>query len=106
MRRAVSLAQAGKTVAVVCSGDAGIYGMTGLVGEIMQQQGCPTRFEIEVIPGVPSLCATAVLLGAPVMHYFASISLSDRLTPWRVIGMRLCMAAKGDFVIALLNPKK
>jgi len=105
MKRAVSLAQAGKTVAVVCSGDAGIYGMTGLVGEIMQQQGCPTEFEIEVIPGVPSLCATAALLGAPVMHDFASISLSDRLTPWRVIAQRLRMAAKGDFVIALLNPK-
>jgi len=105
MKKAVSLAEEGKTVAVVCSGDAGIYGMAGLVGEIMQQQGSPTRLEIEVIPGVPSLCAAAALLGAPVMHDFASISLSDRLTPWRVIGMRLRMAAKGDFVIALHNPK-
>ena len=105
MKRAVSLAEEGKTVAVVCSGDAGIYGMAGLVGEIMRQQGCPAKFETEVIPGVPSLCATAALLGAPVMHDFASISLSDRLTPWRVIGMRLRMAAKGDFVIALHNPK-
>lgn len=105
MKRAVSLAEEGKTVAVVCSGDAGIYGMAGLVGEIMQQQGCPTKFEIEVIPGVPSLCAAAALLGAPIMHDFASISLSDRLTPWRVIALRLRMAAKGDFVIVLHNPK-
>ncbi len=105
MKRAVGLAKEGKTVAVVCSGDAGIYGMTGLVGEIMQQQGCPNKFEIEVIPGVPFLCATASLLGAPVMHDFASISLSDRLTPWRVIAQRLRMAAKGDFVITILNPK-
>lgn len=105
MKRAVSLAEEGKTVAVVCGGDAGIYGMAGLVGEIMQQQGYPTKLEIEVIPGVPSLCATAALLGAPVMHDFASISLSDRLTPWRVIAQRLRMAAKGDFVIALHNPK-
>ncbi|MBT9148669.1 MAG: precorrin-3B C(17)-methyltransferase [Dehalococcoidia bacterium] len=105
MKRAVSLAEDGKTVAVVCSGDAGIYGMAGLVGEIMQQQRCPAKFEIEVIPGVPSLCAAASLLGAPIMHDFASISLSDRLTPWRVIALRLRMAAKGDFVIALHNPK-
>jgi len=105
MKRAVSLAEEGKTVAVVCSGDAGIYGMAGLVGEIMQQQGDSAKFEIEVIPGVPSLCATAALLGAPIMHDFAAISLSDRLTPWRVIALRLRMAAEGDFVIALHNPK-
>jgi len=105
MKRAVGLAEEGKTVAVVCSGDAGIYGMSGLVGEIVQQLGRPIKFEMEVIPGVPSLCATAALLGAPIMHDFAAISLSDRLTPWRVIALRLRMAAEGDFVIALHNPK-
>jgi cobalt-precorrin 5A hydrolase/precorrin-3B C17-methyltransferase len=105
MKKAISLAEEGKTVAVVSSGDAGIYGMAGLVGEIVQQQGFPTKFEIEVIPGVPSLCATATLLGAPIMHDFASISLSDRLIPWRVVARRLRMAAKGDFVIVLYNPK-
>ena len=105
MRRAVSLAAEGKTVAVVCGGDAGIYGMTGLVGEIVHQQGYPTKFEIEVIPGVPSLCAAAARLGAPIMHDFASVSLSDRLVPWRVIALRLRMVAKGNFVIVLHNPK-
>ncbi len=105
MKRAVGLAEEGKTVAVVCSGDAGIYGMAGLVGEILPQLGDSTKFEIEVIPGVPSLCATAALLGAPIMHDFAAISLSDRLTPWQVIALRLRMAAEGDFVIALHNPK-
>jgi len=105
MKRAASLAEEGKTVAVVCSGDAGIYGMAGLVGEIIQQQGCSTKFEIEVIPGVPSLCATAALLGAPIMHDFASISLSDYLIPWTDIARRLRLAAQGDFVIALYNPK-
>ena len=105
MKRAVSLAAEGQTVAVVCSGDAGIYSMAGLVGEIAQQQGYSTRFEIEVIPGVPSLCTAAALLGAPITHDFASISLSDRLIPWRVIALRLRMAAKGDFVIVLHNPK-
>ena len=105
MKRAVSLAEEGKTVAVVCSGDAGIYGMAGLVGEIMQQQGCPTKFEIEVIPGVPSLCAAAALLGAPMMGDFASISLSDYLTPWTDIAKRLELAAQGDFVIVIYNPR-
>jgi precorrin-3B C17-methyltransferase len=105
MKRAVSLAEEGKTVAVVCSGDAGIYGMAGLVGEIMQQQGCPTKFEIEVIPGVPSLCAAAALLGAPMMSDFASISLSDYLTPWTDIAKRLELAAQGDFVIVIYNPR-
>jgi len=105
MKIAVGLAGEGETVAVVCSGDAGIYGMAGLVGEILPQQGNSTKFETEVIPGVPSLCATAALLGAPIMHDFAAISLSDRLTPWRLIALRLRMAAEGDFVIALHNPK-
>ncbi len=105
MKRAVSLAEEGKTVAVVCSGDAGVYGMAGLVGEIVQQQGCPTKFEIEVIPGVPSLCAAAALLGAPMMGDFASISLSDYLTPWTDIAKRLELAAQGDFVIVIYNPR-
>jgi len=105
MKRAVSLAEEGKTVAVVCSGDAGIYGMAGLVGEIVNQQGYHPRFEIEVIPGVPSLCAAAALLGAPMMGDFASISLSDYLIPWTDIAQRLELAAQGDFVIVIYNPR-
>ncbi|MCL0070222.1 precorrin-3B C(17)-methyltransferase [Dehalococcoidia bacterium] len=105
MKRAISLAEEGKTVAVVCGGDAGIYGMAGLVGEIVHEQGCSASFDMEVIPGVPSLAAVAALLGAPLTHDFASISLSDYLTPWTEIARRLELAAQGDFVLVIYNPK-
>jgi len=105
MKTAISLAAEGQRVAVVCGGDAGIYSTAGLVGEIVQQQGCAAGFGIEVIPGVPSLCAAAALLGAPMTHDFAAISLSDRLVSWQIIARRLHMAAEGDFVIVLHNPK-
>jgi len=105
MKKAISLAEEGKAVAVVCGGDAGIYGMAGLVGEIVHQQGVPAAFEMEVIPGVPSLAAVAALLGAPLTHDFASISLSDYLIPWTEIIRRLELAAQGDFVLVIYNPK-
>jgi precorrin-3B C17-methyltransferase len=101
-------------VALVSSGDAGIYGMAGLVLEICAAQGLqvgppeqagPVDLHLEVIPGVPALAAGAALLGAPLMHDFAAISLSDLLTPWETIEKRLDLAAQGDLVIVLYNPK-
>ncbi len=111
---AVDLALAGRRVALVSSGDAGIYGMAGLALEVCRARalrvGPPETLEavdlyLEVIPGVPALAAGAARLGAPLMHDFAAISLSDLLTPWEVIEKRLQAAAQGDFVIVLYNPK-
>ncbi|OGP18672.1 MAG: precorrin-3B C(17)-methyltransferase [Deltaproteobacteria bacterium GWC2_55_46] len=102
--RAVEVARGGKTVAVVSSGDAGIYGMAGLVFELMAASGSDD-VKVEVIPGVPAFVSAASLLGAPLMHDFASISLSDLLTDWPVIQERVEAAAKADFVILLYNPK-
>ena len=111
---AIDRALAGDRVALVSSGDAGIYGMAGLVLEICAARGLKVSppdaaaevdFHLEVIPGVPALAAGAALLGAPLMHDFASISLSDLLTPWETIQKRLELAAQGDFVIVLYNPK-
>ncbi len=102
--RAVELANAGKIVAVVSSGDAGIYGMAGLVFELLAASG-DDNMKVEVIPGVPAFVAAASILGAPLMHDFASISLSDLLTDWPIIEKRLEAAAMADFVIILYNPK-
>jgi len=111
-QKAIELALQGKKVAVVSSGDAGIYGMAGLVFELLRVQNSEVKDQrktdhltIQVIPGVPAFCAAASLLGAPLMHDFASISLSDLLTPWEIIKKRLKMASEGDFVIILYNPK-
>jgi len=113
-RAAIERAKGGARVALVSSGDAGIYGMAGLVLEICAAQGlkvgppeaaAEVDFFLEVIPGVPALGAAAALLGAPLMHDFAAISLSDLLTPWETIEKRLKMVAQGDFVIVLYNPK-
>ena len=104
-RRAVELASEGKTVAVVSSGDPGIYGMAGLVLELAQQVADTKRPEVKVIPGISAVGASAAVLGAPLMHDFAVISLSDLLTPWEVIVKRLEAAAASDFVVALYNPK-
>ncbi|MBI5969818.1 MAG: precorrin-3B C(17)-methyltransferase [Deltaproteobacteria bacterium] len=101
--KAIALAREGKTVAMVSSGDAGIYGMAGLVMQVAMRRGEPVP--IEVIPGVPSFVSAAAILGAPLMHDFASISLSDLLTDWEKIEGRLLAAAKADFVIVLYNPK-
>lgn len=104
VNRAISLVGEGKTVAIVCGGDAGIYGMAGLVGEVLGGQPGNT-IDVEVVPGVPALTAAAALLGAPLMNDFATISLSDYLVPWSDIRKRLEMAAQADFVIVLQNPK-
>jgi len=111
---AIDRALAGDRVALVSSGDAGIYGMAGLVLEICAARqlkvGPPegdaeVDFYLEMIPGVPALAAGAALLGAPLMHDFAAVSLSDLLTPWESILRRLELAAQGDFVIVIYNPK-
>ncbi len=102
--KALEYARSGKTVAVVCSGDAGIYGMAGLIFQLsMNEGGTPVR--IEVVPGIPAFVSAAAILGAPLMHDFASISLSDLLTDWDLIEKRVKAAAEADFVIALYNPK-
>lgn len=98
---AMDEAMKGSTVAMVCSGDAGIYGMAGLLYEM--GQGYP-EVELEVVPGITAANGGAAVLGAPLMHDFAVISLSDLLTPWEKIEKRLRMAAAGDFVICLYNP--
>ena len=111
---ALDRASAGQRVALVSSGDAGIYGMAGLVLEMCAAQGlnvgppedaAEVDLYLEVIPGVPALAAGAALLGAPLMHDFVAISLSDLLTPWETIVRRLELAAQGDFVTVLYNPK-
>lgn len=98
---ALDEAAGGKTVAMVCSGDPGVYGMAGLLYELAA--GYPA-VEIEVVPGVSAAQSGAAVLGAPLMHDFAVISLSDLLTPWQVIEKRLQCAGAGDFVICLYNP--
>ncbi len=100
-RHALALADEGQTVAVVCSGDAGVYGMAGLVLELSEEY---PNVEIEIVPGVTAALAGAGLLGAPLTHDFAVISLSDILTPWELIEKRLCCASMGDFCVALYNP--
>ena len=102
---ALSLAQAGLTVALVSSGDSGIYGMAGLALELWLQQPPQDRPRFEVHPGLSALQLAAARAGAPLMHDFCTISLSDRLTPWAVIERRLRAAAAGDFVVALYNPR-
>ncbi len=105
-QKAVDLALDGSSVAVISGGDPGIYAMAGLVFEVLRQRNGATSLpEVEVIPGISALNAAAARLGAPLMHDFASISLSDRLTEWETIEKRLDAAAMADFVIVLYNPK-
>ena len=105
-KMAVSEAAQGHNTVVVSSGDAGVYGMAGLVLELVLQQPQESRPEFGgVIAGVSAVNAAASVLGAPLMHDFAVISLSDLLTPWETIEKRIEMAAQGDFVTALYNPK-
>ncbi|MEB3283565.1 MAG: precorrin-3B C(17)-methyltransferase [Lyngbya sp.] len=103
--RAIFLAQWGLTVAVVSSGDCGIYGMAGLVFEQLRAQGWQGQPGVQVFPGISALQAAASRVGAPLMHDFCAISLSDLLTPWEVIEKRLKAAAMADFVCALYNPR-
>ena len=98
---ALGLAREGKNVAMVCSGDSGIYGMAALIYELRGESPDP---EIQVIPGLTAACSGAALLGAPLTHDFAVISLSDRLTPWEKIEKRLENAAQADLSIVLYNP--
>lgn len=98
---ALNAADAGKTTAVVCSGDAGVYGMAGILMELGEAY---PAVEIQVIPGVSAALSGSALLGAPLGHDFAVISLSDLLTPWEKIEKRLAGAAMADFVICLYNP--
>ena len=100
-RAALELAAAGKTVALVCSGDAGVYGMAAPVLELAKN--FPDAV-IEVVPGVTAALSGAAVLGAPLGHDFCIISLSDLLTPWETIERRLRAAAAGDFVLCLYNP--
>ena len=100
-RAAVEAAVSGRDVAMVCSGDSGIYGMAGLIYEVAQEY---PPIEIEVVPGITAACGGAAVLGAPLTHDFAVASLSDLLTPWGKIALRLECAAKGDFVLCLYNP--
>jgi adenosylcobyric acid synthase len=108
-REAIRLAGEGKTVALVSSGDSGIYGMAGLVLELVGAGGHMASplpdIDVVIIPGVSALQAAAAVLGAPLMHDFAVISLSDLLTPWEMIEKRLAAAAGADFVVALYNPR-
>ncbi len=104
-RMAVERASEGKKVVVVSSGDSGVYGMAGLVLELVLQKPEEQRPRYDVIAGVSAVNAAASVLGAPLMHDFAVISLSNLLTPWELIKKRVEMAAEGDFVIALYNPK-
>lgn len=122
MRKEVERCQAamdyaiqGYRVAIVSSGDAGVYGMAGLVFDLCRERNLKISdeasaeqeadFSVEVIPGVAALNAAASLVGAPLMHDFAAISLSDHLTPWDVIEKRLAAAASADFVLAIYNPR-
>jgi precorrin-3B C17-methyltransferase len=116
---AIAAATSGKTCALVSSGDPGIYAMAGLVFETCKSRNIPLRppgpsaagtgeapaLTVEVVPGIPALCAGAALLGAPLTHDFAVVSLSDLLTPWEVIATRLEAAARADFVMVIYNPK-
>lgn len=91
----------GKTVSMICSGDAGVYGMAGLMYEVGVKY---PQVELEIIPGVTAATGGAAVLGAPLIHDFCLISLSDLLTPWEKIETRLLEASKADFVICLYNP--
>ena len=111
---AIQTALSGTSCALVSSGDPGIYALAGLVFELCREnnvslnngnKGSERSLYVEVVPGIPALCAGAALLGAPLVHDFAAISLSDLLTPWEIIEKRLSAAADADFVIVLYNPR-
>lgn len=102
---ALALAEQGLNVALISSGDSGIYGMAGLALELWLERPEADRPEFSVHPGLSALQLAAARAGAPLMHDFCTISLSDRLTPWEVIERRLRAAATGDFVVALYNPR-
>ena len=113
---AIDHAVSGRSVALVSSGDAGIYGMAGLVLDICREKCVRVAeregqgedrldFFLQIIPGIPAFNAAASVVGAPLMHDFAAVSLSDHLTPWEMIEKRLSFAAQADFVLAIYNPR-
>ncbi|MBE7445031.1 MAG: precorrin-3B C(17)-methyltransferase [Planctomycetia bacterium] len=103
VEQAIQEALSGKIVSVISSGDPGVYGMAGLVLEVVSRGNID--LPIEIITGIPAANAAAAVLGAPLMHDYAVISLSDLLTPWVTIERRVKCAAEADFVIVLYNPK-
>lgn len=105
-RAAIERARDGATVSLISSGDAGVYGMAGLVFQVLQEMGWKRGDspELRLIPGMTALNSCASLVGAPLVHDFCSISLSDLLTPWSVIERRIEAVASADFVIGLYNP--
>lgn len=103
--QALEQAASGLHTSLVCSGDAGIYAMAGLVHELLEQREDSENIRIQVIPGIPALCAAAALLGSPLMQDFACISLSDLLTNWEEIENRINAASSTDFVLIFYNPK-
>ncbi len=104
---ALARARQGCKVALISSGDAGVYGMAGPTYEVLFEAGWTPQsgIDVEIVPGASALNACAALVGAPLTHDFCAISLSDLLTPWPLIARRLAAAAAADFVIALYNPK-
>lgn len=102
-KQALEIAKTGKKVAVISSGDAGIYGMAGLILELTTKEDLDVN--VKVVPGVTASIGAAAVLGAPIMHDFCHISLSDLMTPWEVIEKRLRLAAEADFVVCLYNPR-
>jgi precorrin-3B C17-methyltransferase len=102
-REALKLAEEGKTVSLVSGGDPGIYAMAGLVLQLAQKTEC--KCKIEIIPGLAAVNSCAARLGAPLMHDFAAVSLSDLLTPLELIYKRLDAVAGADFVVAIYNPR-
>lgn len=103
-RMAVERAARGQRVAVVSSGDPGVYGMAGLILELLEQQGLLAQVAVEIIPGITAATAAAARLGAPLMLDFCVISLSDLLVPWDMIARRLEAVAAADLVVVLYNP--
>lgn len=101
--KALEIAEEGKTIVLVCGGDPGIYAMAGLVFEMAEKTD--KQCKIEIIPGLAAVNSCAARLGAPLMHDFAAVSLSDLLTPWPLIEKRLEAVAMADFVTAIYNPK-
>jgi len=111
-RKAVEEASQGRKVALVSGGDPGVYGMAGILLQVLEKSeaenggaGSAVEVDVEIIPGITSAGAAAASLGAPLMHDFVVISLSDLLTPWETIERRLYAAADGDFVVVLYNPR-
>ena len=100
---AIEIAQRGKIVSLISSGDSGVYGMAGIVLELIEKLA--PELDVEIVPGITSALSSASLAGAPLMNDFAVISLSDLMTPWEVIEKRLDAAGLGDFAIALYNPR-